>query len=395
MSSSFSDSGTIARLQDLSVPTQALFETSYRDAVADRLRQLAGSLGPSNRWRGRVEACSSRLSKLVKNVNVHPLVAAIRLAYTDHRPLCLSPDTIWLALVQGVAQHVRLHAGTLRHRFVSHLGQMELAIQVNAARFHWGSPENPWPEAVDLFSERIHDHVGEVQSWFLPDFTTTGPVEKAASQIVLMDAMEKYFTYKLGRVICGIPYVVLEGTADDWRALGERAARFREFDLDWWLDPLQEVLARFQDAAAGQVDEAFWKSVYRVYQPDEPCSPKSALGWFILLFPYLSGAKGISGDARNPWLAGDRPLAEMLDPARTIQRLKGRRESFLLESALPTGLSRVPFVWQDLLDNGATLRTRTMEFIAGFLGVSQDQRTRRLRPEIGWSVCDLSAGNRP
>jgi hypothetical protein len=46
------------------------------------------------------------------------------------------------------------------------------------------------------------------------DFSTTGPVERVVSQVVLMDALRKYFTYVI-RTICGIPTVTLEGTPAD------------------------------------------------------------------------------------------------------------------------------------------------------------------------------------
>lgn len=53
----------------------------------------------------------------------------------------------------------------------------------------------------------------------------------------------------------------------------------------------------------------------------------------------------------------------------------------------PVGLSKVPFVWKyyDLMFD--------MEFIGGFVGVTQDQQTLALRPEIGWAVLDVTQPN--
>jgi len=42
----------------------------------------------------------------------------------------------------------------------------------------------------------------------------------------------------------------------------------------------------------------------------------------------------------------------------------------------------VPFTWH------CPNQTYAMEFIAGFVGIAQDQVTKALRPEIGWAVCD-------
>ena len=58
----------------------------------------------------------------------HPLLAAVGMAFAQHRPLVLSPDAVWLTIAQGVAQHVRLHAEALRSRLVRHTGRERLTI---------------------------------------------------------------------------------------------------------------------------------------------------------------------------------------------------------------------------------------------------------------------------
>jgi hypothetical protein len=51
----------------------------------------------------------------------------------------------------------------------------------------------------------------------------------------------------------------------------------------------------------------------------------------------------------------------------------------------PSGLAKAPFLWKCLGD------TYSMEFIGGFVGVSQNPVDRSLRPAIGWAVCDAMA----
>jgi hypothetical protein len=85
-----------------------------------------------------------------------------------------------------------------------------------------GSPENPWPEVFDEFSARVRDYIGPGIDLFLPAFSTTGLVEKAAAQVVLLDAMRLYFQYAL-KTWCSIPEITLEGTTADWESLARRA----------------------------------------------------------------------------------------------------------------------------------------------------------------------------
>jgi hypothetical protein len=49
-------------------------------------------------------------------------------------------------------------------------------------------------------------------------------------------------------------------------------------------------------------------------------------------------------------------------------------------SSLPFGLSKAPFCW-DYREHSVD-----MEFLGGFVGVSQDKVTLAVKPEIGWAV---------
>src|SRR5262249_25707188 len=151
---------------------------------------------------------------------------------TQHRPLCLSPDMIWLLICQGVAHHVNVHAEALRSRFVQHQGKERIVVRRDD--FIKGSPENPWGEVIDEFSQRVREYIGSAHDLFVPQFSTTGPTERVTAEIVLLDAVQSYFEYVL-RTLCGIPAITLEGTAEDWREVADRAQAFAKFNLEWWL----------------------------------------------------------------------------------------------------------------------------------------------------------------
>jgi hypothetical protein len=243
-----------------------------------------------------LEACARYHGHLVPGVPFHPFVAAIHRAFMDHRPLCLSPDVIWLLICQGVVNHIDAHAEELRPRFVGHEGQVPIVVRRDD--FVKGSPENPWAEAIDDLCGQVRQHVGPTVDLFLPAFTTTGPVERAAVGVVLLDAMRSYFTYEMD-TLCGIPTITLEGTAEDWQAVADRTERFGSLGLGWWLEPLQRILQQFVAAARGVVDRPFWQSLYR-YQ-DESGGPLIT-GWISALLPYLKDRRTGLATRRNPWL---------------------------------------------------------------------------------------------
>ena len=47
-----------------------------------------------------------------------PLLAAVYAAFSQHRPLVLTPDAVWITIAQGVAHQMAIHGERLRPGFV-------------------------------------------------------------------------------------------------------------------------------------------------------------------------------------------------------------------------------------------------------------------------------------
>jgi Domain of unknown function (DUF4419) len=293
----------------------------------------------------------------------HGLLHAVHLAYADHRPLALSPDAIWLAVAQGFAMHVNANAERLRGKFVRHEGQVTLRIRRDD--FVKGSPHNPWPEAFGAFSDAVAEHIGRQRDLVVCDFSTTGPVERAASEIVLLDAMQQYFRYEMVTK-CGIPEITLEGTVEDWRSIRRRARALKEYELAWWTEAVGPVLDELVATAEGRVDARFWQTFFK--HVDGSGGPY-VQGWINVLFPYLRSGEDATLE-RNPWMACWREgLGKHFGGGAT-------------EAHVPCGLSSVPFVWD-------YFETRfPMGFLGGFVGVGQGEGSLVVRPVIGWAVRD-------
>jgi Domain of unknown function (DUF4419) len=324
-----------------------------------------------------VESCSRYHGRLLAGVSFHPVVAAVHLAFRDHRPLCLTPDTIWLMIIQGVANHINAHAEELRPRIVSHQGKA--TIHVRRDDFVKGSPENPWAEVFNEFSTQVRDHIGPKIDMFVPGFSTTGPVERAAAEVVLLDAMKCFFDYEV-QTLCGIPTITLAGSHEDWKALTERVQGFRELGLGSWFDVLSPILDQFAKAAQGDVDPTFWRSLYKL---NDRSGGPVITGWITAFFPYLKDYRTKRASMRHRLLFGDDKelLENMLFP--DDESLWGTPG--LSVPSFPGGLSKAPFRWNYLE------RSFDMEFLGGFVGVAQDQETLTLRPEIGWAVREAPA----
>ena len=293
-------------------------------------------------------------------MGVNAFVAAVNEAYANHYPLVLTPDAIWMCIAQGLAQHINANAEKLRSMFVEHEGKKE--IQVRRDDFVKGSPANPWPEVFDEFSEQIRKHVGEkTHDLLTPEYSTTGAVEKAAAQVVLMDSFKEYFSYSVA-TSCGIPQITLEGTVDDWKKLRERTLGLAQYDLDWWVEALEPVLDQFVAAASGSVDQQFWSTMYKQMNMS---GGSYVTGWIITLFPYVGYSS--SSLKRNRFLTSWQEL---------------RPFSGVTTGCFPLGVVSTPFKWLYFETEYA------MCFYAGFMTVTQDHDSLAIRPEIGWAVAD-------
>ena len=282
--------------------------------------------------------------------NLHGFVGAVHLAYSKHYPLVISPDDIWMCIVQGFAAHVNANAEKLRHLFVEHEGKK--IIKVRRDDFVKGSLENPWPEVFSEFSAQIRSHIGDkTHDLLTPNFTTTGPVEKAAAEVVLMNAFKEYFDYRFC-TLCGIPEITLRGTVDDWKQLRERALGLAQFDLQWWTDALKPILDQFVAASEGHVDKGFWSNLYKY---NGGSGGPYISGWIVDLFPYL----GSNHVIRNTRIGSS-----------------GR----VTTADFPPGIVDTPFIWEYY---GTEFK---MHFYAGFMGASQNPTTLGIHSEIGWAV---------
>lgn len=308
---------------------------------------------------GPVEACASAATRVIDPLGFHVLFEAAHQAFQQHYPLVFGPDDIWLTIAQGFARHVSLNPEQYRACFVSHAGKELIEIERN--NFVLGSPNNDWQDAFAEFSTAIGERIGERNHKLLvANFSTTGPIERAASEVVLMDCVQSYFRYKTN-TMCGIPEVTLKGTAEDWQTVIDKTRSLAAFGgLEWWLDYLYPILEQFHQVASGEAPNlSIWENLYKGKYESGGFTAK---GWLLRLVPYVRYWD--NQFHKNPILTG------------------GRREdgNGVGTACLPSSLSVVPFIWNYM---GTEYQ---YQFIAGHTGIEQNPTTLALEPRMGWAV---------
>lgn len=193
--------------------------------------------------------------------NSNPLIEAANTAFYDHLPLVLTPDIIWHCISNGVAIHVNENAEKLRKIFVDHDKKKELEVERPDFSL---DQKNPWHELIDEFCEKIQQNTKkDVADLLQADFSTTTKISRVVSQIVIMDAMQKYFSYSC-RGGCGIPEIHVYGSKNDWENVQVKANRIVELipELKCWISNINEILNHFLNVYDDKIDNLFWKSIY-------------------------------------------------------------------------------------------------------------------------------------
>jgi uncharacterized protein DUF4419 len=299
---------------------------------------------------------------------VHQFVGAVGRSFKNHFPLILSPDSVWITISQGLANHINQHAEDVRKKFVAHEGKVQIVIRRD--NFIKGAKDNDWEGAFEEFSARIKEHIGPSNhEMIVGDFSTTGVVEKAASEVVLMDAMKSYFTYGC-MTCCGIPDIELTGTVEDWENLQAKVQKWvfeGPANLSWWTTPLKRVLAEFLAAARGTADQKWWESFYKEGSRGGSGAVSRISGWINWLFPYMKNSRTGDDLVRNPKMG-----VSGLDYGDGFE-----------EWQYPSSLSRVPFEWNYYGE------VFNMELVAGVSAVIQEPLMGAVSPTIGWGVREV------
>jgi len=221
-----------------------------------------------------------------------------------------------------------------------------------------------WQNLFAQFERKLDDSLQpEMRGLLRAEFSTTGPTERIAATVALMDAASKYFQFVM-KCICGIPRLTLEGTEDDWQRLLEkvRALDTAPLELGWWTNALPPILEHFVKACHGEVDPLFWDDMVKQRLR---YGGVDLNGWLIKLLPYV---RSVRADKliRNPVVLEE--------------------EGTITSENLTSGLSTADFLLS--VEAGSVLVQAPHQFVSGFAGFETLGPEQALRPLIFWGMTE-------
>jgi hypothetical protein len=292
----------------------------------------------------------------------NPFVFSAMKAFEEHKRLVLSPDIIWLAIIQQLAIHVSENSESLRKKFVNF--DEKKSLLVIRDNFIKGE-DNDWANVFPDFTSQIKNFIGETNyNNIIGNFSTTDATSKVAFEIAMMDVVKSYFDFGVC-TMCGIPEITLEGSSEDWADILVKFNKFEDYNIDWWITDLAPVLYQFIKASQGQVDLEFWKSFFKFRGMS---GGPYISGHICSFFPYING---------NFNRVGESYLGSSSGFIRS-EKVGANSKSLLTTDKFPNGLSSVPFIWKYYEE------IYPMSFISGFIGMETTNDS--VKPNIGWSV---------
>ena len=206
------------------------------------------------------------------NENV-PFIEGLYYAHINHLPVRIKPDDIWLLIVQAFCTHVNENSEKLRKYFVDFEGKKTL--EINYTYSH--------PIPIELFpyenftvqiNEEMKKYLGkEIVDDLTANFTTTNYNSYLVSKLSIMSSFKKYFEYVMhGEVLCGSPYIILEGTENDYKSIISKAKKLRKYEFEWYIDRIIPCVEKLVEAKKGNIDIEFFKNIIQYqYKSDGIC----------------------------------------------------------------------------------------------------------------------------
>ena len=305
------------------------------------------------------------------NTNV-PFLCGLYTAHTNHYPIRLKPDDIWLLIIQAFNYHVNSNAEELRHLFVDFDGKKTLKVIYIIKK----GIEEVDKKKLEDFSEQINKQMikylgEELLDILTPNFSTTNYDSKIIGKISIMGAFQKYFNYKMTLCGCGSPYLILEGTAEDYQKIIDKANKLSKYDFGWFTNKIIPHIQKMKDAKEGKIDVDFFKSIIQKKEVVEEIRGPSGMNPHEVKVDYISG-----------WILNFFPYFKYKNRYNE-KTLKFEGEELKVEkfNELANQMLSVPFVINDELNN----KKYSMEYKVGFIGCDQNYR-EEIFPVQGWLV---------
>ena len=335
------------------------------------INELKIELYPENKPRYNFEREALKI-KTDKNTLVHsfdlnqqlafiddsvPVLQGFYNAHCNHYPIRIKPDDIWLLIVQAFNNHVNSNSELLRKMFVNFDNKKHLNIDMGSKKINKKTME----EFIEKVNIKMKEFLGEeILDILTPNFTTTNSNYKIVCKISIIGIFKHYFKPTYNQCICGIPYIILEGIAEDYKKIIEKSKALSKYKFEWYINRILPFIQKMVEAKEGKIDNDFFKDIIQKKEITE--KRKNACLW---------NEYEVKLDCISGWM--------LKFFGYTQSRSRFEKESIKIENLdiLADQMLIVPFRINELG------KEYDMEFKVGFIGCDQNDK-KEVYPVVGW-----------
>jgi hypothetical protein len=291
------------------------------------------------------------------------LIQGLILAYKNHYPITITPDMIWILILQGFSRFMEKYAEQMREKFVNFTGKKDLKVE-RLQYSPYSATKEVWDGIMKEFVEKIGKNVGQETVDNLEcNFSTTSPAALVTSQVSIMSAMKQYFTYRVLMGGCGISNITLEGSIQDWEKIKSKLDFLSTKGLEWYTQHLIPIINNFIEtkkyySAKGKLSDdliEFWKRMIRLKGKGDMYDPHIINGWIVNFIPNLLNEK-----------------PEVYEE--------------LYETNIPDQIISCPMELTWIPPPGNKKYEFKCSLFSGFYGMIQDEKTFNVKPVIGYAI---------
>ena len=203
-----------------------------------------------------------------------------------------------------------------------------------------------------------------------PNFSTTDYNSTIICKLSIMGAFKKYFEYSMGLIICGIPYMILEGNVKDYKSIKKKAKKLSKYKFKWYIDRIIPHIEKMIEAKSGKIDTNYFKNIIQEEVVGDNCESFTYIsGWILDFFAYYNH-KNKNGQAK-------------------IEKFDGKKLDISDFKHLASQILIVPFT----IIEEITKKTYDMKYQVGFIGCDQNEK-KEVSPVQGWIVSPCSEEER-
>ena len=208
---------------------------------------LNTKLPPSKKWD----------SKKIWSLGYHKVLLGYLDSFIDHCPIKVSPNVIWQLILNAFSRHVDNNSEKLRNKFVNFEGIKDLnVVKVGTLKDIYKYEK----EIIEELVQKISQNVGsQLVDALTPNFSTTTNESLIAGKVSLMSAFKRYFRYHGSMLVCGIPYILLEGTLEDWEKILEKLKFLSKYEFS--NKKMEKDIEEIINTKKGKINLDFWRKI--------------------------------------------------------------------------------------------------------------------------------------